>query len=136
MTNKVEVYFALKGEDFDPDLFTEASGLVPSESWKKGEKGRHVDFYKFGFWQLSEAIVEDDVVYVDEIAEKLVWKLEGKKEVIREFVNKYSLYSALAVVLHVSCNQETSTPALGFKAQTISFLSYVNAEIDVDIYRN
>ncbi len=136
MTNKAEIYFALTGENFDPDSFTEASGLTPTKSWKKGEKGRYVKYYKFSSWQLNEETVEGEVVLVDEIADKLIKKIEKKKEIIKEYVNKHKLYSVLEVVLHISTDERMSTPALGFKASTIEFLNFVNAEIDVDIYRN
>jgi hypothetical protein len=136
MTNKAEVYFALKGEDFNPDSFTEASHLTPTESWKKGEKGKHVNTYKFSYWEIGIEAVEGEVILVDEMAEKLVTAIKSKKKVIREYVNKHDLYSVLEVVLHISTNDNLPTPALGFKASTIEFLNYVKAEIDVDIYRN
>ncbi|QYZ66990.1 MAG: hypothetical protein OI74_11255 [Gammaproteobacteria bacterium (ex Lamellibrachia satsuma)] len=136
MKNKAEVYFALKGEDFDPDSFTVESGLKPTKSWQKGEKGRYVEHYRFGYWQIGEEAVEGETVLVDEIADKLIKRIEEKKEVIREFIDRHSLYAALVVVLHISMNEQTSTPALGFNTSTIQFLNFVKAEIDVDIYRN
>ncbi len=136
MTNKAEVYFSLKGEEFNPDSFTEASHLTPTESWKKGEKGKYVKAYKFSYWKIGVEAVEGEIILVDEMAEILVTAIEAKKEVIRDYVNKYDLYSVLEVVLHISTDENLSTPALGFKASTIEFLNYVKAEIDVDIYRN
>ncbi|MET0015033.1 MAG: DUF4279 domain-containing protein [Sedimenticola sp.] len=136
MTNKAEVYFALTGEDFDPDAFSKDSGLIPTKSWKKGEKGRYVDFYKFSSWQLNEEVVEGEVILVDEVADKLINRIKDKAEVIKNYIDKHQLYSVLEVVLHVSMNEDISTPALGFKTSTIQFLNSVGAEIDVDIYRN
>ena len=136
MTNKAEVYFALKGEDFDPDSFTKASHLVPTESWKKGDKGKYVKHYKFGLWQFTGEIVEGEVILVDEMADNLVKKIEEKKEIFKEFINKYGLYAVLEVVLHIFTDEDISTPALGFKVSTIEFLNFVKAEIDIDIYRN
>jgi hypothetical protein len=136
MTNEVEVYFALKGDDFDPDAFTKRSGLTPTEVCRKGEPGRYVEKYKFGQWKISTGRIANDLLLVDELAEQLIERIEGSVNYIASAVSEAGLYAVLEVVLYISMDETLSTPALGFTSRTIAFLHKVGAEIDVDIYRN
>ncbi len=136
MTNEVEVYFALKGDDFDPDAFTMRSGLTPTEVCRKGESGMYVEKYKFGMWKISSGRIANDVLLVDELADQLIESIEGAADCIADAVRVAGLYAVLEVVLYISMNETLSTPALGFTSKTIAFLHKVRAEIDVDIYRN
>ena len=136
MTNEVEVYFALKGDDFDPDAFTKQSGLTPTEVCRKGEPGRHVEKYKFGMWEISSGRIANNILLVDELADQLIERIEGSADCIANAVSEAGLYAVLEVVLYISMDETLSTPALGFTTRTIAFLHKVGAEIDVDIYRN
>lgn len=136
MTNEVEVYFALKGDDFDPDAFTERSGLMPTEVFRKGEPGRYVKTYKFSIWKMSLGRIVNDVLLVCELADQLIAQLEDSADCISSVVSESNLYAVLEVVLYISMDEKISTPALGFTPRTIAFLHKVGAEIDVDIYRN
>ncbi len=86
-------------------------------------------------WKISAGRKESDVLRVDEIAESLIVQLENHAEVIAAAVAEQSLYAVLEVVLHISMDEDISTPALGFSSKAIAFLNKVGAEIDVDIYR-
>ena len=136
MTNEVEVYFALKGDDFDPDAFTKLSGLAPTDVFRKGEPGRYVKTYKFGLWQVSTGHIANDVLLIDEIADQLIEKIKGAADYFAKVISEQKLYAVLEVVLYISMDEKLSTPALGFSSQTIEFLHKVGATIDVDIYRN
>jgi hypothetical protein len=136
MTNEVEVYFALKGDDLDPDAFTERSGITPSQVFLKGESGQYVKEYRFGMWKLSLGRIKGEVLLVCELAEQLVARLEGSADCIAGVVSEQQLYAVLEVVLYVSMDENVTRPALGFSSRTIAFLHKVGAEIDVDIYRN
>ncbi|MBP6656033.1 MAG: DUF4279 domain-containing protein [Propionivibrio sp.] len=136
MTNEVEVYFALKGDDFDPDAFTIQSGLTPTKVYRKGEPGKYVEEYKFGLWEISTGRIANDVLLIDELADQLISRIEGSADCIASAVAESGLYAVLEVVLYISMDEELSTPALGFSSKTIAFLHRVGAEIDVDIYRN
>lgn len=136
MTNEVEVYFALKGDDFDPDAFTNQSGLTPTKVYRKGEPGKYVEKYKFGLWEISTGRIANDVLLIDELADQLVARIEGCADSIASAISESGLYAVLEVVLYISMDEKLSTPALGFSSKTIAFLHKVGAEIDVDIYRN
>ncbi len=136
MTNEVEVYFALKGDDFDPDAFTKLSGLTPTEVFRKGEPGRHVEGYKFSCWKVSTGRIAHDVLLVDELADQLIERIERSADCFANVISELNLYAVLEVVLYISMDETVSTPALGFSSRTIAFLHRVGATIDVDIYRN
>lgn len=137
MSNEALVYFALKGENFDPDRFTELSGLSPTDVLRKGTPrkcGRGT--YTFGMWEISMGWEKNDVLIIHDIVDELVGRIDGYAEKIASAVADQGLRAVLEVVLYVSMDERISTPALGFSTKTIAFLSRVGAEIDVDIYRN
>lgn len=136
MTNEALVYFALKGENFDPDTFTEWSGLSPTDVRRKGAPRKHGrGIYTFGIWEMSMGWERNDVLIIHEIVDELVGRLEGRVDKIASAVADQGLHAVLEVVLHVSMDESISTPALGFSTKALAFLSRVGAEIDVDIYR-
>jgi hypothetical protein len=47
------VYFALKGDSFDPKIATERIGVTPTETWEKGDKGRYKSNLEYSCWKLS-----------------------------------------------------------------------------------
>jgi Domain of unknown function (DUF4279) len=127
MTNEVEVYFALKGDDFDPDAFTEQSGLIPTQVFRKGEQGKYIKEYKFGMWKISTGMISNDLLLVDELADQLIESIEAKSDSIADAVSMFELCAVLEVVLHVSMDEKLSTPSLGFTLRTIAFLHRVGA---------
>jgi hypothetical protein len=136
MTNAVEVYFALKGDDFDPDAFTKRSGIKPTRVFRKGELRRNDKKYEFGMWALSLGQIESDVLLVGEFAEQLIVRLERSVDHIACAMSDEELYAVLQIVLHVSVNDNVPTPSVGFSSRTIAFLHKVGATISVDIYRS
>lgn len=136
MTNEVEVYFALKGDDFDPDGFTKLSGLNPTEVFRKGESDRDLETYKFGSWKVSTGRIANDILLVDELADQLIERIENAADCFAKVISELNLYAVLEVVLYISMDETIPTPAFGFSSRTIAFLHRVGAAIDVDIYRN
>tara|TARA_R110002020_G_scaffold97708_2_gene233155 strand:- start:3054 stop:3218 length:165 start_codon:yes stop_codon:yes gene_type:complete len=39
--NNSYVYFALTGDKLDPNVITQEIGIEPTESWRKGDKGKY-----------------------------------------------------------------------------------------------
>lgn len=128
--NEGEVYFRLFGAAFDPDEITQRLDLVPSRTRRMGT-GRH----KYSAWDLSSGKVSGDVVDVYELSRSLVRQLAPKATHIREIANELQLTTVLQVVLWISMDNETSTPAIGFDQETVEFLSAVKASIDIDTYK-
>jgi hypothetical protein len=128
--NEGEVYFGLFGDDFDPDEVTALVGIEPTKTARKGNP-----IPKQASWILSTGMIEDDVIDVYEMSSEIIEKLEPLKNQIIEVMKKYELEAVLEVVLKVTSDDSKSTPAIGFEANVIKFLSDVDAFIDVDTYR-
>ncbi len=128
------VYFALTGEDFDPNQITNRIGVIPTSSWRKGEKGKYKSNLENSGWKIStkkglEYLMLDRLV--DEIIEKLFDRIEEINELKRQF----NLESVLEIVMYVDINDEQSTPSLGHGLKTLEFLYRTQTTTDIDIYR-
>jgi Domain of unknown function (DUF4279) len=128
------VYFALKGDNFDPQVVTARLGIIPTETWKKGDLRNNKMPIQHSGWKLS---TEKGIEYlmVDKLVDEVIGKLLDKIEIINELKNQYNLHSVLEIVLYIDTNESQSTPALGHDLKTIEFLYRTQTETDVDMYR-
>jgi len=131
MTNEGEVYFALYGDDFDPEVVTGLIGIQPTSARRKG-----TPIPKHTSWKVSLGKVEGDVIDVYDLSSALVAKLRPHQEQIARVKRELSLDAVLQVVLWVTTDDTKPTPAIGFEPEAIAFLSAVGASIDIDTYRN
>jgi hypothetical protein len=128
------VYFALKGDKFDPSTITKQINLTPTETKQKGDIGKYKNILEHSSWELS---TEKGREYLDveKIVEELIDKLFDKIEIINALKKTYDLNSVLQIVLYVDTNEEESTPILGHELKTIEFLFKTETKTDIDIYR-
>lgn len=128
------VYFALKGESFDPDIVTKRIGLIPKKVHRKGDSsGNNGNKVKFSGWYYYSGLKEN--ILVDSLVEDVVDKLFDKIEIINQLKSEFNLTSILEIVLYIDFNEEVSTPAIGHNLKTIEFLYKTGTETDVDIYK-
>ena len=134
-TNEGIVYFALDGEEFDPDEITNFLGIEPTSIIRKGEKipGK---FPKINSWQISTKQVVNECIDVFEMASEIVNRLKSKKDLIIEAKERFNASPRFEVVLWFSMNEEHSTPAIGFEIETVEFLGEIGAFIDIDTYKH
>lgn len=128
------VYFALKGEVFDPQMITNRLEILPTSAWKKGDKGKYNPSLKFSCWQLS---TKEGKEYfdIDSLISEIIEQLKDKVPIINELKSEYKLNSVLEIVMHIDTNLEKSTPFLGHDLETLKFLHQTGTITDVDIYR-
>ena len=132
MSNEGEVYFALCSEvDFDPCDITRVVGLEPSRTTR-----RAFPRPKYTSWKVSSGKVETDVIDIYAMSSALISRLRAHSDKIVQAKRQFGLTAYLEVVLWISVDETTSTPAIGFDAEVISFLNAVGAHIDVDTYIN
>lgn len=131
MTNKGEVYFALYGDDFDPDDATNIIGIAPTSTKRKATPRP-----KFSQWKFSVGEIEDDVIDVYEMSSNLVDTLKKYEDNILIAIKTLGLKAKFQVVLWVSTDDSISTPAIGFEPEVISFIHKLGAYVDIDTYRN
>jgi len=134
-TNEGRVYFALDGDDFDPDEVTEFLGLVPTNIRRKGSRipGK---LPKMNSWELSTEQVIDEYIDVFEMSTQIVNVLKPKLDLIIEAKDRFKAEPRFQVVLTFSMNEEHSTPAIGFEVETTEFLGAIGAFVDIDTYKH
>lgn len=128
------VYFALNGDNFDPQIVTERIGINPTDKWKKGDKGKYKPTIDYSCWELSTAKGKEYIM-VESLVNEVIGQLFDKIEIINELKNQFDLHSVLEIVLYIDTNEGQSTPALGHDLKTIEFLYRTQTRTDVDIYR-
>lgn len=134
-TNEGRVYFALDGENFDPNELTKFLGIDPTSIKLKGSKipGQ---IPKRSSWELSTENVVNDYIDVYKMSSEIINKLLPVKKLIIEAKDRFDVVPRFEVVLWFSMNEEHSTSAIGFDANTINFLSEIGAFIDIDTYKH
>ena len=133
MLNRGEVYFGLKGHDFDPDQATKLIGLVPTSVRLKGKIGLPLNV-KHSFWKYSLGEIEHAYIDVYKMSSDLVSILSPYKEKIKFAKVELGLDATFQVVLRISTDDSLSTPAIGFDSTCIEFINAIGAEIDIDTY--
>ena len=128
------VYFALTEDNFDPQVVTDKIGVIPTEKWNKGDKGKYKPTLEYSCWKLSTDKGKEYIM-VDNLVNEVIKPLFDKIEIINELKNQFNLDSVLEIVMYVDTNEEQSTPALGHDLRTIEFLYRTSTKTDVDIYR-
>ena len=134
-TNQGRVYFALYGDDFDPDEMTEYLGIEPTSVKRKGSRIPE-KFPKTNSWELSTSEVVSEYIDVFDMATEIIGQIKHKKDLIIKAKEKFGVSPKLVAVLWFSMNEEHSTPAIGFEVETVEFLGEIGAFIDIDTYRH
>lgn len=132
MSNKGYVYFGLRG-DFVPDEVTEAIGLQPTDSIRKGEIKVRIPS-KTSRWEWSSERSEN-LVDVYDLGRSVVDRLLPYEDGTARAIKQYKLEAVLQVVIFLSGDEDVSSPALGFDGTVIAFLGRMNASIDIDMYK-
>lgn len=133
-TGNTYVYFALTSDNFDPQIVTERIGIIPTEKWNKGDKGKYNPTLNYSCWKLSTNKGKEYIM-VDSLVDEVIGQLFDKIEIINELKNQFELDSVLEIVMYIDTNEEQSTPTLGHNLKTIEFLHRTQTKTDVDIYR-
>lgn len=133
-TGETCVYFALTGDNFDPQIVTERIGITPTQYWEKGDKGKYKQNLAYSCWKLSTDQGKEYVL-VDSLVDEVIEQLFDKIEIINELKMQFNLDSVLEIVMYIDTNEKQSTPALGHDLRTIEFLYRTQTKTDVDIYR-
>lgn len=128
------VYFALIGDNFDPQIVTERIGVNPTETCKKGDKGKYNPTLDYSLWKLSTDKGKGNII-IDKLVDDVIGQLFDKIEIINELKNQFDLDSVLEIVMYIDTNEEQSTPTFGYDLRTIEFLYRTKTKTDVDIYR-
>lgn len=127
-------YFALKGDNFDPQVVTDRIGIAATESWRRGDNGLYKPTLEYSCWKLCTD-KEKDSLDIYTLIDEIVGKLFDRVEVIKDIKRQFGLASLLEVVMYIDTNEEQSAPSLGYDQKAIDFLYRTQTTTDVDIYR-
>ena len=129
------VYFALKGDRFDPADVTTRLGVAPTRTWRKGDPTPYGNRqFQYSGWELSTA-KGTEPLDIDRLVTEIVGQLHDRTGAIVAVKEQFGLESVLEIVLYVDVNEQAFTPALGHDLRTIDFLYHTRTITDVDIYR-
>lgn len=121
-------YFTLYGEDFDPEEITNKLLIKPTETGRKGERGRYRILTE-SYWEVSTDY--EVSLDINDQLHKIVNLLKDKKDMIVELQNSLELECKFQLVIKVSNEQ---TPAVYLEEEMIHFASSINAWFDFDMY--
>ncbi|WP_054076425.1 DUF4279 domain-containing protein [Pseudomonas amygdali] len=136
MTTTGEVYFAMYGDNFEPDEVTAYIGLTATEIFRKGPRSPDAPLRRNSCWSVSNGRIESDLIDVYEMSEALVTRLAPFAAKIVEAKQKFNLRCVFQTVLWIDQDEEAPMPAIGFGLPVIDFIHIVGATIDIDTYRN
>lgn len=127
------VYFAFRGDNFDPDVLTQKLQINPSDSWRTGDPGKYIQQQKNSCWMLKST--ENELLNLDKLVEEVIAKLSDKVEMINILKKEYNLETILEIIMYVDVNEEQSTPWISHNKQILNFLYFTGTTTDLDIYR-
>lgn len=125
------VYFAFRGDNFDPDVLTQKLQINPSDSWRTGDPGKYIQQQKNSCWMLKST--ENELLNLDKLVEEVIAKLSDKVEMINILKKEYNLETILEIIMYVDVNEEQSTPWISHNKQILNFLYFTGTTMDLDI---
>ena len=128
------VYFALDGDEFDPNEVTRLLEIEPTTVILKG-KSPGYEIRKTS-WILSTENLIRDYIDVFQMSSDIVGRLINKKDILLQALERFKLTPRLEIVLRFSSESGISMPAIGFETETVKFLGEIGAHIDIDTYQN
>ncbi|XKM14520.1 DUF4279 domain-containing protein [Orbaceae bacterium ac157xtp] len=126
----VAAIFSIYGDSFDLNYVTEKMRIKPSETTIKGivpdgKKRASIETS----WSIS---IEEMVSYdINEQLNQLIYLLESKKEELLLIKDIFEIKFSFLILVKIRNNE---TPAIYFNIDTLEFINYIKATIDVDLY--
>ncbi|MBR5223294.1 MAG: DUF4279 domain-containing protein [Clostridia bacterium] len=127
--NTCYTYFKITG-DFDPDVITKRLGLIPSKTWKIGDKRKNGTLYDFALWEFGRCNNYD--VIVENQMHITIASLLDKIDILNEMKNELGVDYTLEIVPTVYSSN--ASPCLAPSLKVIDFCHATRTEIDIDLY--
>ncbi len=130
MQTTIKVSFILTGIGVKPDKITKFIGIIPTKTWRMGEKIQNSSLKrKQDGWCLSSK--ETESIDLNYEIEKLINIILPAKKKIVEICEKYQIESEISCVVNLHGNE---TPAINLKKATIKNIYELDSSIDIDLY--
>ncbi len=109
-TNEGEVYFALNGDNFDPEEMTKFLGIQPTSISIKG-----IPIPKQSSSKISSGKIINECIDVYGMASSLIDILEPKEELLIEAIKHFNVKPHLEVVLWFTVNEDIFNSSYWFR---------------------
>ncbi|MCT4782681.1 MULTISPECIES: DUF4279 domain-containing protein [Exiguobacterium] len=130
---EVLVYFQLLADDFLIEDVTHRLGLMPTETYKRGDKSSYSSRPReYTSWSLSTGYQPS--FDVNDQLQPIISQLRGKETILDDIYDIYDDMQARFVIVIVM--EGGQTPSLLFDLKTIQFANRIRAEFDIDLYAN
>ncbi len=130
---QVMVEFRIIGDDFNPEVFTSALSVEPTNSWKKGDEyinqSNLLSIKKFSNWEISSG--RKETLDMGEQIYKVLDKLIGKEDILINLKKTYDIDYTIDVVVEI---EDSRTPAIYLENKAIKFANDIGATFDFDLY--
>lgn len=127
--NTCYTYFKITG-NFDPNAITKRLGLIPSKTWKIGDKRKNGTLYDFALWEFGRCNNYD--VIVENQMHITIASLLDKIDILNEMKNELGVDYTLEIVPTVYSSN--ASPCLAPSLKVIDFCHATRTEIDIDLY--
>lgn len=130
----VRVYFSLFGDEFPIPNVTEKLGIIPTETYKKGDlipNRSPLILRKETSWTIDTGYQVS--LDVSNQLQQIINQLKNKVSIINEIKKTYSLKCKFFIILQI---ENGDTPGLYLDNKQIEFANSIKAEFDIDLYVN
>ncbi len=127
--NKCYTYFRIVG-DFDPDVITAKLGIIPNDSWKKGDRRRNGSLYDFSSWTCGRCDEYD--FDVENQMRRTISGLLDKIDILNQIRKDFDVSFYLEIVPEIYAGD--TNPSLAPSLDVIDFCHATRTEIDIDMY--
>lgn len=126
----VMAYFSIHGDVFDLESITQSLKIEPTETKIKGDipEGRKRPSIETS-WVIS---TEEESSYdINDQLIKIIKPLEDKKDILCKLKKSLNVKFDFIFVVKIENGEK---PAMYFNSESLSLISYIGAEIDIDLY--
>jgi hypothetical protein len=126
----IKCYFVVVGSGYDPSVLTEALGVQPTRTWRRGEVPSGLARpHQTDGWSIDSEAVES--LDLQEVALPLLQRLSPSSDTLRDYCNRLNLEAELGCTVFI---KDKLAPAIHLDRETVRMLDQLGAELDIDIY--
>lgn len=128
-TPRIYATFILRGKELDPQVVTEQLGIIPSRSFKRGDKRTEQKRWPHGFWGLTS----DERIHSTDLASHIEW-VTNQLEPVRQRL--LELMDVKNIDAEISCFWilPTSHDGLSLSSELLERIASLGLKLNLDIY--
>lgn len=129
--SRVKVIFLLHGESFEPNIVTDAVGIKPVASWKKGDSHSQIKnvIHKECGWEWSTGYEES--YNADDQIRKVVDRLLPRVDTFKALIAANKLVPKFEIIVQIVNNE---CPGMPLEHEILTLAHKLGAVIDIDLF--